>query len=1172
MPGGRDAYRLDIPLSGPTFPPATKRIELRIEVAGQSFSQSVPATPDQTTTFTWDGLDAYGRVLQGEQHVDIRIGYVFDGVYAEPAAFAASFASFSNQPGVSITSSSARGEITIWQEIEALLGILDARAAGLGGWTLGVHHAYDPESGVLHLGTGERRSADNVGAVIRTAGGRTIPGGGGGFCGVDILATGGCIGYPWGIAVAPDGSVYVAAQFAHRVLRIDPAGILRLVAGRGPANPFNLVGGYSGDGGPATAAQFYFPSGIALGPDGSLYIADRANGRIRRVGSDGIVDTVVQYNGGAGQLAVGPDGALYFWETGNGGLLRRRDPSGAVTTIAGSTDPSATRCEDCPATSTLIGFALDNPLAVDADGGVYFAENDDHTVRRVGPDGIVRRIAGISGDQGSDGDGGPARSARLYSPQGLAVGPDGSVYITDSNYRIRRVRPDGTITTVTGNGTYGFAVPDAGVSARAGTTTNVRGLAFGPDGSLYFADQDTHRVRRMSGSLPRAGDLGRSADADLFIPSERGDELYAFDAAGRHLLTLDAVTGAVRYAFDYAQGGLARVTDAAGLVTTVQRDASGVPLAIVAPGGQRTDLTLSASGFLQSVENPAGETVQVTHDVDGLLTSLRDATNGEHHFTYDALGRLIEDEDPAGGILTLARTESPGQQSVSVQSVLGRSATYLVEALPEGSLRIGHTDAAGLSVDTITDGGSWAVTHPDGTAVSLLNGPDPRFGMSAPLLQRLQVDTPAGRSLLVEAARTAALNDPSDPLSLRTLINTIRVNTRQYVSTFDAATRRTASTTPAGRQVTTTLDAAGRLVEGAVAGLHPVRFAYDAEGRLVAVRQGAAAEERTLAAAYDAQGRVASVTDPLGRSVVFTYDAADRIVQALGSDGAQVDLAYDARGNATSIAPPGRAPHLLGFNPVDLLASYTPPGGGATTYTHDADRRLVTVTRADGDTIVLGLDTAGRLATRTTPLGADTFSYDPTTGNLASIAGPDGTVAFDYDGFLETGETWSGTVAGAVTRTFDDDMRVTEVAVNGDVVDVRYDADKLVTGAGVLDVTRSTQNGLVSGTTAGVVTTTQAYDGFAERHDLRRGRERDRRCWRSTTRATTSAASRPRSRRSRARPRPSTTPTTRPADSPRCAATAASSPPTPTTRTVTAPSATRAAARSPPPTTATIDC
>src|SRR5205814_823711 len=162
--------------------------------------------------------------------------------------------------------------------------------------------------------------------------------------------------------------------------------------------------------------------------------------------------------------------------------------------------------------------------------------------------------------------------AGLDNPLGLAVAADGSLYIADFyNSRIRRVGPDGIITTVAGTGASAFS-GDGGPATPA-QLSSPSGVAVGFDGSLYIADSRHNRIRQLRSSLP-----GSSFAGDIFIAGEDGGELYVFTDTGRHLRTLDALTGAVRFQFTYDSAGrLATITDGDGNVTTIERDGSGSP-------------------------------------------------------------------------------------------------------------------------------------------------------------------------------------------------------------------------------------------------------------------------------------------------------------------------------------------------------------------------------------------------------------------------------------------------------------------------------------------------------------------------------------------------------------------------------------------------------------------
>jgi RHS repeat-associated protein len=775
-----------------------------------------------------------------------------------------------------------------------------------------------------------------------------------------------------------------------------------------------------------------YPQGLAVGPDGSLYIADYFNRRIRRVGPDGIITTVA----GNGAIGSGGDGGLatqaQFWNPQN--------------------------------------------VAVGPDGSLYIADSSNNRIRRVGADGIITTVAG-DGINGFSGDGGPAAQAQLDGPFGVAVGPDGSLYIADlDNNRIRRVRPDGIMTTVAGNGSYGFS-GDGGPATQAQLNFPT-GVAVGPDGRLYIADLYNSRIRRVD--LPLAG---FSLD-DITVPSEDAGEVYLFDRHGRHLHTLNAFTGAVRYQFGYDSAGrLATVTDGDGNVTAIEHNASGNPTAIIAPFGQRTMLSPDANGYLANLKNPAGEIVRFTYSADGLLISMADPNGNQYRFSHDTVGRLIRDEDPAGGSKGLVRTELPNGFEATLTTALGRTTKYQVEELPTGDKRRVNISPNGLQEERgIGTNGSRTTTLPDGTVQSLILGPDPRFGMQSPLPTQIQVRTPSGLVSTLMESRTVTLSDPLDPLTLLTQTDILTLNHRTYTNLFDATLRKMTSRTPEGRQNITWLDAKGRVVMAQLPGFDPLQFTYDPHGHLSGIAQGT----RTSLLSYDAQGNLAGITDPLSRFTGFEYDPAGRLTRQVLPDGRAIRYSYDANGNLTSITPPGRPSHAFTYTVVDLEEDYTPPdiglGTPLTHYAYNLDRQLVQVTRPDGSTFNLGYDSAGRLTTLMLPRGQVSIGYHPSTGNLATLTAPDGGVlAYEYDGSLLTNETWSGAISASVQRTYDNNFRLISQGVNGgSSVSFQYDPDGLLTQAGALTLSRDPRHGLITGTTLGNIADAWTYNSFGE--------------------------------------------------------------------------------------------
>lgn len=304
------------------------------------------------------------------------------------------------------------------------------------------------------------------------------------------------INHPRGFDVMADGSVLVVEAFGHRVRRVFPNGTITTVAGTG-------VSGYSGDGGPATAAQLRLPHAVVALADGGFLIDDTNNYRIRRVFPDGKIRTVagtgVKGYSGDGGPATGarisaprgidgtPDGTFYIADSDNN-RIRRVGTNGIITTVAGN-GSKGFRGDGGRATRAR----LKRPYGVDvlADGGFLVTDTGNNRVRRVTPDGIIMTVAG-SGKGGFSGDGGQAVNARLNTPHNSTQLPDGTILIADTiNNRVRGVT-GGVITTFAGTGTAGFS-GEGGAPSGAQLTNPKAVIALA--GGVLVADADNHRAR-----------------------------------------------------------------------------------------------------------------------------------------------------------------------------------------------------------------------------------------------------------------------------------------------------------------------------------------------------------------------------------------------------------------------------------------------------------------------------------------------------------------------------------------------------------------------------------------------------------------------------------------------------------------------------------------------------
>ena len=433
--------------------------------------------------------------------------------------------------------------------------------------------------------------------------------------GSDLVGDGGPavaaqVAQPEGIVVDPAGNLYIADAANHRVRKVTPAGAISTLAGNG--HP-----GFSGDNGPASAAQLNQPYDLALDAAGNLYIADYGNQRVRAIGTDGNITTVagdglggVFADGGpaTGALLLGPRnvatdaaGNLYISDF-DGHRVRRVAPDGTIGTVAG-TGVAGFGGDGGPATAAQLAFpaglALDGAgnlyivdsanvrirkvlarvgtiatvctqqsfgmpniqlsgLAANAAGDLYIPESGNSFVWQLTPAGALTRVAGTPGDGAYTGDGQPALQTALSAPVEVTLDAAGNLYISEAR-RVRSVTTaTGIINTVAGSGTFGFS--GDGGSASMAVLSAPTGLALN-NGSLDIADQGNHRVRQVI------------AGGSIFTVAGNGAPSYAGDGLAAVSAGLDGPTG---LAFDPSgnlyiadtENGRVRQVDPSGTIIT----------------------------------------------------------------------------------------------------------------------------------------------------------------------------------------------------------------------------------------------------------------------------------------------------------------------------------------------------------------------------------------------------------------------------------------------------------------------------------------------------------------------------------------------------------------------------------------------------------------------------
>jgi sugar lactone lactonase YvrE len=827
------------------------------------------------------------------------------------------------------------------------------------------------------------RKVSSSGIITTVAGNGTE-----GFSGDNGPATSAQLDYPYGVAVDSKGNLFIADYYSCRIRKVSPSGIITTVAG--PGSP--SVG--LGDGGSATSALLICPTGVAV-DSGSLFIVETNNNRIRKVSPSGIITTVAGGgNSGLGDggsatsaqlynpsgVAIDSTGNLFIADTENH-RVRKVSSSGVITTVAGGGEYGP---YSGPATSAR----LYNPsgVAIDSAGNLFIADTGNYSIRKVSTSGIITTIAG-NGSGGYSGDDGSATSAQLNSPAGVAVDSVGNIFIADKyNNRIRKVS-SGIITTVVGNGTEGFSGDNG--PATSAQLFNPNGVAIDSAGNLFIVDTRNNRIRKVSssgiittiaggGDNRLLGDGGPATLASLSWPNgaavDSAGAIFIADSLGRSIrkvsslgiITTVAGNGTEGFSGDGGPATSAQLAqpsgvavDSTGAIFIADRANSRIRQ-VIYPNESAT-LLLSAGGADRS------STTGINQDLNTGYATVN-VTSGSVPYGTAVFSFK------AGGVTTSEAAVPASPPTVAARVFIDyRAGVNAVPALSDAGIVNINTGIAAVNYGTAAANVTYTLRNASGSAITI------GHGMIA-IGQHI--------TCFIDQLKEVA-SDFNLPENFQT---DIRFGTLDITSDQPLSVLALRGTTNQRQQFIITTTPVADLTQSPGSG--PMYFAQFADGggyttSLILMNTSATTETGALQI-MDNNGAALAANQAGGSSgSSFNYSIPANGIYVFQTDGSPVDLKpgwVKLIPDSGTSTPVGSG--VFGYNPVDVLVTESGiPSASATTHarlyvdrsgTHNTGLAIANINDAAANFTINAFETDGVTTTGTSnsPLALAAHGHD----------------------------------------------------------------------------------------------------------------------------------------------------------------------------------------------------